>query len=303
MHPTSQAALERAQENKPHPRITPRRLSIILGLSKSTSPYALIREMVREYHGAESEFTENEPLKHYQLNRTAALMAAARKAGTEIKDGQYKTLGDLFGVHVTAFAENEFPVFLSIPYHLRNQKEAEFKPIGMLPVDYVRMQLTLMIAQADSGLFVQYVAAKGDPFSDDYVPQQVYTEIVTASPDWYASIQDTVSKFYDTYKSELDNKDHLAPLRQFIDTVEANATVEAIMTTREQMKSLKDRESFLLAKLVDIAGGEDAEILGRKLTKVVRAGSVKYPDLIKEHCPTVDVNRYRAKDSVSWRLS
>lgn len=56
-------------------------------------------------------------------------------------------------------------------------------------------------------------------------------------------------------------------------------------------------------ELIGMANGCNAEICGRKLTKVEKKGSVSYAKVVKDHCPKVDLSPYTGAPSTYWKLS
>jgi hypothetical protein len=112
-----------------------------------------------------------------------------------------------------------------------------------------------------------------------------------------------ISDFYRLLLSELDNKDHLAPLREQIDTDRAWFILSEIDRLRAIQKESEEAEKALLEELVEMADGKDAEVHGRKLTLVKRAGSISYAKAIKELLPDADLEKWRGSPSESWRLA
>ena len=60
-------------------RVTGSVAGAILGLNAHQSPDAILRRMVREYHGLESEFTGNIATEYGQLNEPMALLGFVNK--------------------------------------------------------------------------------------------------------------------------------------------------------------------------------------------------------------------------------
>jgi len=69
------------------------------------------------------------------------------------------------------------------------------------------------------------------------------------------------------------------------------------------MENAKARQADILDALVVMAEGKDAEVCGRKLTKVVRKGSIAYSKAVKDLLPGADLTAYRGEPSEYWRLS
>ena len=52
-----------------------------------------------------------------------------------------------------------------------------------------------------------------------------------------------------------------------------------------------------------MADGKNADVHGRKLTLVKKQGSISYAKAIKELLPDADLEKWRGKETESWRLT
>ena len=67
-------------------RVSGSRAGAILGLSPWQTPDDVLRAMVREYHGAESEFEGNPATAHGNANERRAMLAFMRESGLYVDD-------------------------------------------------------------------------------------------------------------------------------------------------------------------------------------------------------------------------
>jgi len=149
--------------------------------------------------------------------------------------------------------------------------------------------------------FAQYRAAKGDPFSDDYIPEEINIDRVESR--YLGKELIALRAFYDLYLSELNNPAHLEPLRVIIDTDEAKRIISRIGEIDDGLHNLQSERADMLQKLIDMADGKNAEICGRKLTLVSGGKSVAYAKAIKELLPDADLSKWTSAKKDSWRLS
>jgi len=63
------------------------------------------------------------------------------------------------------------------------------------------------------------------------------------------------------------------------------------------------RKKDIIIRMAEMSGGKNADMAGRKLTLVKRAGSVAYAKALKELAPDADLEKWRGKASESWRLT
>lgn len=282
-------------------RITGSRIGAILGLSPWQKPDDVIREMVRQYHGAESEFVENPATQHGRHNEQRALLAFMRETGLDVEQCGFFEYGDRMGASPDGLTSDGGVLELKVPYGLRNG--GDFKPLKDQPHYEAQVQMELLATGRTHAHFAQYIAPKGDPLAFDYVPEQIDIERVEADPDWIESVLPQIDIFYNRLLAELDNPDHLEPLRVVIDTPEVGSMLAEIDQLRTRQKEYAEREKELLNALVELCDGKNALVHGRKLTLVERQGSISYAKAIKEYAPDADLEPFRGKPSKGWRLT
>ena len=282
-------------------RITGSRVGAILGLSPWQTPDDVLREMVREYHGAESEFVDNPAVQWGRDNEARALLAFMRKTGLNVEKCGFLPYGDRMGASPDGLTSDGGVLELKVPYSLRNG--GEFKPLSEQPHYAAQVQMELLAAGRLHNYFAQYRAPKGDPVAPDYVPEDISIERIEADPAWIDKHLPAISAFYELYLSELDNPEHLEPLRVQIDTPEAELILSEIDRLRTLKKESDAQEKELLARLVELSGEKNAEVHGRKLTLVKGGNSISYAKAIAELAPDADLSKWTTRKKDSWRLT
>ena len=278
-------------------RITGSRVGAILDLSPWQKPADVLRAMVREYHGAPSEFLGSVATDHGNNNEQRALLCFMRESGLMVEQCGFFPYGDRMGASPDGITSDGGVLELKVPFGLRNG--GEFKTLAEQPHYAAQVQMEMLAADKTHAYFAQYIAPKGDPLAHDYVPEQINIERVERDPHWLDNNLTKISDFYRLLLSELNNEDHLAPLRVQFEADEVVAEIDAL---RERQKADAEREKELVAQLVEMAEGKDAEISGRKLTLVKRQGSISYAKAIKELLPDANLEKWRGEPSESWRL-
>lgn len=280
-------------------RITGSRIGAILGLSPWQKPADILRQMVREYHGAEPEFTGNPATLHGTANEQRALLAFMRETGLGVEQCGFFPYGDRMGASPDGLTSDGGVLELKVPYSLRNG--GDFKPLADQPHYAAQVQMEMLATGATHAYFAQYRAPKGDPLSMDYIEERIQVERVEHDPEWIDRHLPAISAFYELYLSELDNPEHLEPLRVAIDTPEAGILLSELDGIRARKKADDAREKEILAELVKLADKKNASIHGRPLTQVVRKGNIQYAKI--PELEGVDLEKYRGKDSVFWKFS
>lgn len=281
-------------------RITGSRVGAILGLSPWQKPKDVMREMVRQYHGAPSEFNAQFVADHGVFNEQRAMLCFMRETGLQVEECGFFEYGDRMGASPDGLTSDGGVLELKVPYSLRNG--GEFKSLAEQPHYAAQVQMEMLATGRKHAYFAQYIAPKGDPLALDYVPEQISIEKVAINESWIDENLPTIEGFYEQLLLELDNPEHLSPLRVQIDTDEAQKLLDELDTIRERLKVDAEREKELIAELVKLAGEKDAEIHGRKLTLVKRAGSISYSKAIKELLPDADLEKWRGKATEFWRV-
>lgn len=284
-------------------RLTGSRIGAILGLSPWQTPDDILRAMVREYHGAEPEFTGNPATDHGNNHEQRALLAFMRESGLGVESCGFFPYGDRMGASPDGLTSDGGILELKVPFSLRNEQEAKFKPLADQPHYEAQVRMEMLAAERTHGYFAQYVAPKGDPLSMDYVPEQISIERLEHDPEWIDRVLPELDAFYKRYLAELDNPEHLEPLRAVIDTPEAAQLVALIDGLRQQKKQAEEDEKKAMAQLITLADGKDALVHGRKLTHVAGRKSVAYAKALAELAPDADLAKWTSTSKDSWRFT
>lgn len=284
-------------------RLTGSQAGAALGFSPWQKPADVIRAMVREYHGAESEFSAQIPADHGNRHERAAMLCFMRVTGLHVDDCGFFPYEDWSGASPDGITSDDEILELKCPFGLRHKKEAQFKTLKAQPHYYAQVQMEMLAAGKTKAYFFQYVPPIGDVFSPDYTEEQYSLEAHELDAEWLELNIPKLKEFYHLYLSERDNKEHLEPLRKVIETEHAQRIIDRIAEIDEATANLKEERESHMKSLIEIAENEDALICGHKLTKVTRAGSVSYAKAIKELAPDADLEKWRGKDSEYWRFS
>lgn len=270
-------------------RVTGSRVGAILHLNPWQTREDVLRAMVREYHGAPSEFTGNIATRYGTENEPMALMHYELVTGLFTDKAYFVPYEDWLGASPDALLNDDGLVELKCPYSRR--KDADFKSITDQPHYMAQMQVQMFVTGRDFCDFFQW-SQKGHKL-----------ERVWRDDDWLAANIPALRQFHAEYLSELDNPAHLEPLRKEINTQHTKLLLEEYDSLKDAIALAQERQKEVLAELVEHTGGKDSTVWGRKLTKVEKAGSVAYSKIVKEHLPDLDLNPYRGQGSEYWKLT
>lgn len=274
-------------------RVTASNVGAILGLDPYRNADDVLRAMVREYHGAEREFTGNAATEWGTANEALAKAAFELEYGVTVEPASFVVHPehDWLGASPDGWAGDNMIVEIKCPFGLRNDAVPSFKPISEQPHYYAQMQVQMACTGTSVCVFIQWS------------PAALSVTWVGFDEKWWEENFPALEYFHMNYFAEIDNQDHLKPKRKEVETVDAKRLLQEYDDTLEIIDQATERKKELLAKFVEMTNGQDGLICGRKLTKVVSQGSVSYAKVVKEHCPNVDLEPYRGKASESWRLT
>lgn len=273
-------------------RITGSMVGALLDLSPYMTKEQAIRSMVRDYHGAESEFVGGPHIDWGVANEETAIAQFELETGlTVTKTGFHAHPNGWLGASPDGLIGDGAVLENKCPFGIRNKKPPVFKTVDEVPHYYAQMQIEMECTGRIAAYFNQWT-----PNGSQYV-------IVRRDDKWIAEHLPILEAIYFEIQGELDNPEHLEPLRVEVNTNYAKILLDEYDQLSEAIDNATERKKEVLAELVKASKEKNALIYGRKLTKVEKKGSVSYAKVVKEHCPDVDLEKYRGNSSEYWKLS
>lgn len=274
-------------------KLTGSNVGAALGVNPWKNPEDLIRQMVREYHGAESEFTGNIATQYGADHEPLALMDYLGKTGCHVQECGFIVHPDhdWLGASPDGFVNDDGLIEVKCPFGLRNKKGADlvFKTAAEQPHYYAQMQIEM--------------ACTGRKWCDFYqwAPHGDILERVDYDPYWFTDNLPILLAFYHQYINELDNPAHLEPKQKEINTFESQKLIQEWDEASAAIDEATARKKEILARLVELSKERNAIIHGRKLTQMERKGNIQYAKV--PELAGVDLEPYRGNPSVFWKLS
>lgn len=267
-----------------------------LGLNPYMTPMQLIRRMVREYHGLESEFTGNIATEYGSLHEPLAQMEFVTKYGYAVHEVGFYVHPDYawLGASPDGVFENskgeECLLEIKCPFGLRNEPSPQFKPLEEQPHYYAQVQIEMACTGVNQLYFYQW-----NQYADRL-------EIVTFNKAWFEDAIVRLFKFYELYLHELKNPIHLDDLVQTIDTDESLKLLQQYDNVCEVLDNATKAKAELLQQIVELSKSQNSVIHGRKLTQVKRDGAISYAKAIKDLLPDADLTKYKGQPTTYWKL-
>jgi putative phage-type endonuclease len=276
--------------------ITASSVGAILGHSPNATRADVMRRMVREWHGAEPEFTGNIATEYGQNNEAGAIVEFKLETGFDVEPVGFITKEDWAGCSPDGRIGEVDPIGLEVkcPFGLRDAPApVPFKSLRSQLHYYDQVQFSLWVTGWQEWKFYQW--AKNGTMLETYV----------ANPYWQYESLVELQEFHKEYLHEREMPHaakYLAPRRKEIDTPEAARVMAEYDQICESIENAESRKKELLADMVRMAGEKDAVIAGRNLTKVEKAGAVSYAKAIKELLPDADLEKLRGNPSIYWMV-
>lgn len=274
-------------------RVTGSNVGAILGLDPNRGPDDVLRAMVRDYHGAEREFKGNVATDYGTMHEAGAIAEYEMETGNDVEEcGLFvHPKYDWLAASPDGIVGPATLLEVKCPYGKRDDNPPVFKTVDEQPHYAAQMQIGMACASMMWCDFWQWS------------PHGNLRIAVEFDENWFNETLPRLRLFYERFLSELDNPEHLEPKRKEIDNAKARKLIEELDEVRDHLDFAGQRKKEIMDELVAMAKERDALVCGRKLTKVEKAGSVSYAKVVKDHLPKLDLEPYRGKPSVSWRLT
>lgn len=272
-------------------RVTASMAGAILGHSPNMTREAAMRRMVRDWHGAAPEFGGNVATEWGLRNEPGALIEYQMHSGNAVEGAGFLTREEWAGCSPDGLVGIVGGVEVKCPYGLRDG--GDFKPIAEQPHYLDQVQFSLWVAQRAWWDFVQWRPGP-DGFS---------VERVTPDSGWRSRNLPKLREFWEDFLAERERPEaHLEPLRSVVDTPDAHRLISEYDDLQEAVERAKERMEEVKEQIVGLAGGRNAMVAGRRVTRIEKAGAVSYAKAIKALCPDADLEPWRGAPSVHWRI-
>jgi putative phage-type endonuclease len=272
-------------------RVTGSAAGAILGLSPHMTPDDALRRMVRDYHGAEPEFTGNVATQYGQFHEQHAVVDLLMEHAIDVElSSVFYEYEDWLGATPDGFCR-DYVVEIKCPYSQRDKKHPEFKPIAAMQHYHAQTQVEMICTGKDKCMFIQWA------------PSGMDIQVVKKDDDWLRENLPLLKSFHERYLSELDNPAHLEPKIVELTSLDALRIAREYDELTDIIDNATARKKDLLDELVLLAKGRNCSVNGKKLTQVEREGAISYAKALKKYAPDADLEPFRGKPTKYWRFS
>lgn len=267
-------------------KITGSRVGAILGLNPWSKPNDVMRDMVREYHGAESEFTGNVATEYGNNFEQFAQDDFEIEHGLEVTETGFhiKKGAQWLGASPDGLIEEDAVLEIKCPYGSRDT--GEFKPIAEQLHYHAQMQIEMYCTEREKCYFYQWSNKGSDLIIIEY------------NQYWIDENLPKLEAFYKQYLKEIKEPEkHLLDL---VKTKEAEKLAKSYNSVKQEIKLLTEELNELKDNLIKIADGKKSNISGILVYEVERKGNVDYKKV--PELKDVDLEPYRKKSSKHWAV-
>lgn len=264
----------------------------ILGLNPYMTPEAVMRRLVRDFHGQESEFTGNIATEYGQNHEPLAMLGYINKTGNAVDEVGFfvHPVHDWLGASPDGIVNDDTVLEIKCPFSLRNELLPQFKSIESQPHYYAQLQLEMACTGKKQAHFYQW---------NQYIDS---LEIVPFNQQWFNDNLPKLKAFYDEFLKQINNPAHLEPLVQMIETREAMMLLVEYDQVSEAIENAQARKVEIIEALAKIADNKTSVINGRKFSQITRQGAISYAKAIKDLLPNADLTKYQGKPTSYWKL-
>jgi len=139
-------------------RVTGSNVGAILGLSPFMKREDVMRDMVRQYHNASSEFTGNPATNYGTYNEPNALADYELKFDKKVELTGFHTYEDWLGASPDGLIDTDGLIEIKCPYGLRDKNPPEFKSIDYQTHYWLQIQIQLLVTGRQWCHFYQWSA-------------------------------------------------------------------------------------------------------------------------------------------------
>lgn len=278
-------------------RITASRVGAIMGCDPYCTPEQLMRRMVREYHGAESEFTGNIATQYGEQHEDHAIIDFRAESGRDVAKCGFIKRGLIFGASPDGLVGKSTILEVKCPFGLRGDTEPVFKDIFTeLPHYLLQVEMQLYCTQRAAAYFYQW-----SPYGSRL--QRVFG----TRDSFFNEVLPACEKFHAEYLSIINSKKrskpYLEPLLKEVNTPETKQIVDEIDQLTDAIELATERKKELLERLKILVNNKSALVNGRRFVKSEVKGSVSYAKVVNDHCQGVDLEPYTGEKSTRWKLT
>ena len=279
-------------------RITGSAVGAILGLSKFTTPEAMLRRMVRSYHGAETEFVGNIATDWGKKHEDTAIEAVKGFLGIEVEHAPFFALeidGMMVGASPDGFTSDGGCLEVKCPFGSRNKKVSAIENLDSHPDYYAQMQWEMLCTLKEHTWYAVWT------------PKGIDACMVHRDSDWISDSMPTIKAFWNLFQETIASPElslpHLeSPKDEYIirNDEEFEALAQEYRMLTEQQTIMDRKVDEAKKALLELCAGRNTKGDGLIIYSSTKKGNVDYSKV--PQLKGVDLDQYRKASTVTWTV-
>jgi putative phage-type endonuclease len=271
-------------------RVTGSEVGAILGYSPFQTEYDVMRRKVRDWVGAEPEFTGNIATQWGTTHEPGAIVEYEMETGNKVVATGFHEHHDWLGASPDGFVGDDGLIEVKCPFSLRHDgPPVPFRSASDQMHYWAQMQIQMHVTDRQWCDFFQWT------------PNETKCERVYRDDSF---LDDALPKLYEFWKKYLIEREkpeeYLDAKKAVIDTQRAFQLMAEYDDVCALIADSEKRKKELIEKFVEMSGGVDAVIAGRNLTLVKKVGAISYSKAIKELLPDANLDKWRGNPTEYW---
>jgi len=250
-------------------RVTASLVGGLLDCAPYMSKDTAFRSLVRSCHGLPDEFEGNIATEYGNANEGLARSAYEIETGNTVESVGFVAWNNWLGASPDGYVGHDRLLEIKCPFGKRKDESPEFASIDDQPHYYAQVQIQLFVTGRKWCHFWQWS------------PHGHKLETILYDGDWISENLPTLLAIWQDAQAA-NPEDYDGELRKTIDTPEAVRLVAEYDELSDAIENATARKKDIIIRMAEMSGGKNADMAGRKLTLVKRAGSVAYAKALKE---------------------
>lgn len=267
-------------------RITGSKIGAILGLSPFATPEDVMRDMVRDYHGAEREFKGNIATDYGTENEPNAVEDYKMESGNDVEDAPFVVHPELnwLGASPDGYVNDNKLLEIKCPFGKRHEQDDNaFTPIEEQPHYMAQMQYQMFCTGRFECDFYQW-----SPYAS-----KLREESVKFDPEFIDETLPKLEAFYERYLEECKPENAWRYL-------DGGEVAQRYKMAKAAMGAAKAELDEAKEALIEVTNGKGGKVGDLNVTKAERKGSIAYAKAVKELLPDADLSKYEGKPTSYW---
>ena len=271
-------------------KVTASRVGGILGLSPFATRDNVMRTMVREALGAESEFTGNVATEYGNKHEDDALNALEARTGELIE-----SVGIFTHPDYEWLAASPDGLMGNVVVEVKSPYSKKIKTLEETPHYWAQVQIQMACTGRIDAVF------------GVWTPDEFHHEYLVFHKSWFDEKLPILKSFHDEYLEIIADEDLSKPyLEDLVNDMEGNSEWETqvlrYVDAKAVMNCAKADLETAKKELIRLANGKKSAGCGVLVYSIKGRTTTNYKQVIADNCEGVDLSAYQKTGAQSWAV-